>query len=107
MGKVYRTARGKVLDMEKIRLKNEDVIAVGDFGGQIVNARGDIIGKNGEIVKSRNEVMADHYKVNTQIPQDKSSVKREAKPDEYVDTFDEDPTFEEEIEGLLSEQKGE
>lgn len=115
MAREHRTATGKMLDMEKLRLQNEETIAVGDFGGQLVNARGDIIGSNGEIIKSRNEVMAEHYKVNTQIPQDNSSKLREAKlptknpaPALEEDKFEE-ITFEEEVETTLADkiEKGE
>jgi len=54
MNKTYRTASGKVLNMEKLRLMNEKTPAVGNMQ---VNARGDLINSNGEIIKTRNEIM--------------------------------------------------
>jgi len=59
MGKnVYKSAQGKIVDMDKLRLIHENEIAVGNMK---VNARGDQIGTNGKVVKSRNEVVKDHY----------------------------------------------
>lgn len=64
MSKIYRSAMGKSIDMDSIRLNNESSIAVGNMK---VNARGDELGPGGEIVKSRNQVMADYYKLNTPV----------------------------------------
>lgn len=58
MGKLYRTANGKNVDMESIRLANETVIAVGNMN---VNAAGDLIGKGGKVVKTRAERSKEHY----------------------------------------------
>jgi len=44
---VYRSARGKEVDLNKLIAKNELTIAVGNMG---VNARGDKIGPNGKII---------------------------------------------------------
>ena len=46
MSRIYKTARGKMVDMDKIKLANETSVAVGNMK---VNARGDIIGSNGQI----------------------------------------------------------
>lgn len=62
MNKIYRSALGKHIDIEKLRLANEDTIAVGNMK---VNARGDELGFGGEVIKSRNEVMRDYYKLAT------------------------------------------
>lgn len=59
MGKVYKTAQGKVIDIEKLRLQNELTPAIGNMR---VNARGDQLGPGGQIVKSREEMLDDHYK---------------------------------------------
>ena len=53
---------GKAIDMDNIRLSNEDVIAVGNMK---VNARGDELGFGGKIVKTRNQVMDEYYRLNT------------------------------------------
>lgn len=56
----YRTAHGKTLDIDKLRLVNEKTIAVGNMK---VNARGDQLGQGGQIVASRNELMNQQYKI--------------------------------------------
>ena len=61
----YRTAHGKTLDIEKLRLQNEDTIAVGNMK---VNARGDQLGQGGKVIAGRNQVMNQQYKISgTQI----------------------------------------
>jgi len=50
--KVYKTARGKQVDIGSMRLQNENVRAVGNMG---VNARGDRIDAQGNIIDSRNQ----------------------------------------------------
>ena len=57
---VYKTARGKALDMGALILQNENVRAVGNMK---VNARGDLIGNNGEIAMGRNQLMDQVYAV--------------------------------------------
>jgi len=59
MGKIYRTAQGRQLDMETIRLQNELVPALGNMR---VNARGDQLGPGGKIVKTREMIMDEYYK---------------------------------------------
>jgi hypothetical protein len=66
--KIYRTALGKAVDIDAIRLANEEVIAVGNMR---VNARGDELGNGGKVVKTRNQVMKETYnKVHTPVPTD-------------------------------------
>jgi hypothetical protein len=62
MKRIYKTALGKAVDIDQLRLSNEDVIAVGNMK---VNARGDELGPGGEVMRSRNEVMNEYYKLNT------------------------------------------
>jgi len=59
MAKKYRTARGRTLDMDSVRLANEETIAIGNMR---VNARGDQLGAGGKVVKTRNQIMKSHYK---------------------------------------------
>ncbi len=61
MGKVYTSVRGKEIDMEKLSLKNETEIAVGNVR---VNARGDELGHGGKIVRTREQILQDYYKTN-------------------------------------------
>jgi hypothetical protein len=70
---VYRTARGRELDMNKIVNQNELTIAVGNAK---VNARGDKLGPNGQIIQRREDIQRANDTV--AIP-DQISV-REAQP---------------------------
>lgn len=60
MANTFKTARGKVIDMDKIKLANENVIAIGNMK---VNARGDKIGANGAVEAGRNAIMDQVYTV--------------------------------------------
>ena len=59
--KTYRSAQGKQVDVDMLRLRNEETIAVGNMK---VNARGDELGPGGIVVKTRNEAMDEYYKSN-------------------------------------------
>lgn len=59
MGKVYRSAQGREIDMEKIRLQNELVPALGNMK---VNARGDQLGPGGKILKTREQIVDEQYR---------------------------------------------
>lgn len=61
MKKIYRSAQGKPIDMDALRLKNEEVIAVGNMK---VNARGDELGPGGVVVRTRNQAMDEYYSSN-------------------------------------------
>ena len=71
MGKQYKTALGKVVDMDNLRLINEETIAVGNMK---VNARGDELGPGGVVVRTRNQVMDEYYKLNTPTPVDTTPI---------------------------------
>jgi len=60
MARVYKTARGKPVDMDKVKLNNETVRAVGNMR---VNARGDLLDKTGQVAAGRNQVMDQVYAV--------------------------------------------
>ena len=55
---IHRTAKGKVVDMDMLRQRNELTPAVGNSR---VNARGDELGPGGQIVRSREEIVKDYY----------------------------------------------
>lgn len=59
MGNIYRTARGSQIDLQKLKLMNETVVAVGNANQ---NARGDIVSK-GRIVKTREQLAQEHYNI--------------------------------------------
>ena len=61
MKKIYRSAQGKQIDVDLLRLQNEEVIAVGNMK---VNARGDELGPGGVVVKTRNQAMDEYYESN-------------------------------------------
>jgi hypothetical protein len=67
MANVRRTARGEVVDVDMLRLANEEVIAVGNMR---TNARGDELGPGGKVVKTRAQVMKDYHKLNTPVADD-------------------------------------
>lgn len=58
MAKTYKTAQGKTIDMDRLRLLHEREIAVGNMN---VNARGDQIDQYGNIVKPKNDIIKDKY----------------------------------------------
>ena len=60
MSKIYKSARGKMVDMDQIKLNNETTAAVGNMR---VNARGDLLGVGGQIATGRNQLMDQVYAV--------------------------------------------
>ena len=62
MKRTYRTAQGKMIDIDGLILTNEQTIAVGNMN---VNARGDELGPGGKIAAGRNQNMNDYYRLNT------------------------------------------
>ena len=60
MANVYKTARGKAIDLDKVKLTNETVVAVGNMK---TNARGDLIGAGNQITAGRNQLMDQVYAV--------------------------------------------
>ncbi len=58
----HRTNRGDPVDMEALRLKNEEVRAVGNMN---VNARGDVIDSGSKVVSERAKQTNTHYRKQT------------------------------------------
>ncbi len=56
---VYRTARGKTVDMGALRLKNEKTRAVGNMK---VNARGDQVNDGNQVIKKKTQQVTQQYK---------------------------------------------
>jgi hypothetical protein len=56
--KQHRSMRGKQVDMDLLRKRNELTPAVGNAR---VNARGDELGPGGQIIKPREEIVKEHY----------------------------------------------
>jgi hypothetical protein len=65
MKRIYTTAQGKQVDIESLRVSNEESIAVGNMK---VNARGDKLGAGGKVVETRNQTQDQYYKLNTPMP---------------------------------------
>jgi|APCry1669190119_1035276.scaffolds.fasta_scaffold76649_1 hypothetical protein len=62
--KIYRTARGKQIDMGALAMKNQNTRAVSNMS---VNARGDIIDSHNNVVDPLNRRTARHYDRGTNV----------------------------------------
>ena len=58
----YKSAMGKSIDIDSLRVANENVIAVGNMR---TNARGDELGAGGKVLKTRSQLMQEYHKLNT------------------------------------------
>ena len=94
----YRSAHGKTIDIDRLRLVNEKTIAVGNMK---VNARGDQLGRGGEIIQTRNQVMNQQYN-KIQTPMATNSVNNVAPDGESFDP----PELQEEIKPLEPKPRG-
>lgn len=56
--KVYRTMQGVELDVDKLRIKNETTLAVGNAK---MNARGDELGPGGKVIRKREESSTEYH----------------------------------------------
>lgn len=65
MSNMHRTAMGKFLDLNALRIQQEKTIAVGNSKQ---NARGDVLGTGGRVVKSRDQVMTEFYSKQRSVP---------------------------------------
>ena len=76
--------RGKNVDMDMLRKRNELTPAVGNAR---VNARGDELGAGGKIVKKREDVISEHYAT-------AGSVRDSSSRDEVQEVAEEQPVVE-------------
>jgi hypothetical protein len=84
MAKVYKTARGKVIEMDVLMAKNEDVRAVGNMN---VNARGDEVDSNNRPVKTRQQTVQKYYNQQTsESKKNEASKVSELEEDEITTT---------------------
>lgn len=60
---VYKSARGKPVDMGALRLKNEKELAVGNMR---VNARGDAVDESNRVIQSRPQQVHKQYQQQVQ-----------------------------------------
>lgn len=77
MGKSYRSAQGKIVDMSALAAKNERTRAVGNMK---VNARGDTIDGTGRIITPVTQKVGEAYQrtVGNRTAQSKRPVKQSA-----------------------------
>lgn len=78
MKRTYRTAQGKMIDLDSLILSNEKTIAVGNMN---INARGDELGPGGKILAKRNQTMDDYYRLNTNST---SRTKQQPRPEQIT-----------------------
>ena len=67
--KIYKSARGKQIDVGSLRLQNENVRAVGNMG---VNARGDRIDANGNVIDSKGQQLQRRIQRQTNVAESPS-----------------------------------
>lgn len=68
--KVYRSMQGKEVELDKLIMRNETTLAVGNVK---VNARGDELGPGGKIIRKREDVMAEYHQHENAVPDKKTS----------------------------------
>jgi hypothetical protein len=61
--KIYKTRKGKMIDMEAMRAAGERTVAAGNMK---VNAKGDELGKGGKVVRTVKERVTPHYSTKKQ-----------------------------------------
>ena len=64
MANERRTAMGGAVDMDMLRLANENTIAIGNAR---TNAKGDQLGPGGKVIKTRAQVMQEYHALNTPV----------------------------------------
>lgn len=82
-GGVYLSAKGKKVDMDSLRQRNELMPAVGNIP---VNARGDLLGKGGKIIKTRETIMKEYYEKSKGMPEEQITYPQEIKVENTVDS---------------------
>jgi hypothetical protein len=63
---IHRSANGKQIDMGSLRLRNENVRAVGNMR---VNARGDLVDDKNQVIATKNQQVNQAYNNQTTNPQ--------------------------------------
>lgn len=82
MGKQYKTAMGKTVDLETLVARNENTIAVGNV---LMNARGDEIDAAGNVVRSLEDRARASYNVHTTVPKDNTQSLTRTPPSKKVE----------------------
>jgi hypothetical protein len=64
---IHRSANGKQVDMGSLRLRNENVRAVGNMK---VNARGDLVDNKNQVITPKNQQVNQNYNKQVTNPKD-------------------------------------
>jgi hypothetical protein len=64
---IHRSANGKQVDMGSLRLRNENVRAVGNMK---VNARGDLVDDKNQVITPKNQQVNQNYDKQVTNPKD-------------------------------------
>jgi hypothetical protein len=75
--KVYKTMRGKAVDMELLQQRNELTPAVGNAR---VNARGDELGPGGKIIRKKEDILREYYEKNNRVQSEQMPAKEKSTP---------------------------
>jgi hypothetical protein len=73
---IYRTAQGKMVNMDTLRIQNEEAIALGNMK---INARGDELGPGGVVVRTRDQVMKEYYDSNAVYTKERVQEKQQSR----------------------------
>jgi hypothetical protein len=71
---IYKTAQGKPVDLDALRVRHEETVAVGNMK---INARGDELGPGGVVMRTREQVMKEYYNTNAVYTKEKVEQQRE------------------------------
>jgi hypothetical protein len=74
MGKMYRTSKGQMIDMDALRLSSEKSPAVGNMN---TNGRGDKLGRGGKTEATVEQQTRAYYKHNPKAQPKKVSIKED------------------------------
>ena len=64
MGKMYKTSKGQMVDMDALRITSEQSTAVGNMG---VNGRGDRLGRGGKVKETVEKQTRAYHKSNPKV----------------------------------------
>jgi hypothetical protein len=79
MSNLHKTSRGVVIDIDRLKLANENVIAVGNSG---MNVRGDLV-KGNKVIKSREQIMQETYNLSgNNVVRDVKNKNKKIQPDD-------------------------
>lgn len=100
--KIYRTAQGKMVDLGRLQLQNENVRAVGNMK---VNSRGDRLDSTNRAIQTRNEQVGRQYQRQVTAPtQERVSASQRTRAKKQVDIPPAPEDFEDDFERPVDPQ---